>query len=53
MPMPNQSLQRTAGARPGWQSEHLARLSLSLGRSQKNNTPALHFPLFSSILFPQ
>jgi len=29
----NQSLQRTAGSRPGWQSEHLARLSLSLGRS--------------------
>jgi hypothetical protein len=28
----NHTLQRTAGSRPGWQSEHLARLSLSLGR---------------------
>lgn len=28
----NHALQRTAGSRPGWQSEGLARLSLSLGR---------------------
>jgi hypothetical protein len=34
---PNQSLQRTAGSRPGWQSERLARLSLSLGRSLRKS----------------